>query len=89
MLRCAQFVEQVTEVEEGAAGAWTRLAFHLHRLTCRHCRRYLRQLRAVRAVLFRPDDSASPSVRPPVELARTLADELRRGAGPNDSVAAR
>ena len=49
MLRCSEFVEQLTTVEEGVAPTRLQLAFHLHRLVCSHCRRYLRQMRAVRA----------------------------------------
>ena len=69
MLRCVQFVEQLSEVEEGTASLTTRLSFRLHRLTCRHCRRYLRQMRAVRAVMRNalgepPGGAAEEPVRP-------------------------
>jgi hypothetical protein len=57
MLRCVEFVEQVTEMEEGASRPLARLWFQLHRLACRYCRRYLRQMRAVREVMQAP---ASP-----------------------------
>ncbi len=53
MLRCSEFVEQLTTVEERVAPTRLRLAFHLHRLVCSHCRRYLRQMRAVQAALRR------------------------------------
>lgn len=53
MLRCVEFVEQVTTVEEGVAERRLWLAFQAHRLLCSHCRRYLRQMRAVRGVLPR------------------------------------
>jgi len=57
MLHCVDFVEQVTALEEGRATGLTWLRFHLHRLACAHCRRYLRQMRAVRVALgmLRPD----------------------------------
>ena len=53
MLRCAEFVEQVTTVEECVAGRWLALRFQLHRLACSHCRRYLRQMRAVLGAMAR------------------------------------
>ena len=51
MLRCVEFVEQVTEVDEAVSRPVVRLWFELHRIACRHCRRYLRQMRAVRAAM--------------------------------------
>ena len=52
MLRCVEFVEQVTTIEERAAPPRPWVAFQLHRWICRHCRRYLRQMRAVRGALL-------------------------------------
>lgn len=60
MLRCAEFVDQVTTVEEGVAPTSLRLTFHLHRLVCSHCRRYLRQMRAVRSALRRHEGADDP-----------------------------
>ena len=51
MLRCIPFVELVTLVEEGAVRRRRRLQFQVHRVVCRHCRRHLGQLRAVRGAL--------------------------------------
>ena len=55
MLHCAQFVERVTEVEEGGAGVRLRLSFQLHRVVCRYCRRFVRQMRAVRGAMLRAE----------------------------------
>ena len=51
MLRCMQFVELVTALEERAVGPRLRLQFQVHRVVCRHCRRYLRQMHAVSGAL--------------------------------------
>jgi hypothetical protein len=64
MLRCAEFVDQVTTVEDGAAPTSLRLAFQLHRLVCSHCRRYLRQMRVVRSALRRRTASDEPPPSP-------------------------
>jgi len=55
MLRCSEFVEAVTEVEEGAASLPLRFRFRLHRIECANCRRFLRQLRAVRGAMGREE----------------------------------
>ena len=65
MLRCVQFVEQVTAVEERSTGPRVRLEFQVHRVICSHCRRYLRQMRAVRGALATGGDSPpGPAERP-------------------------
>ena len=51
MLRCVRFVELVTPVEARAVGPRLRLQFQVHRVVCRHCRRYLRQMHAVSGAL--------------------------------------
>lgn len=62
MLSCQEVTALVTDYVEGHLSRWDRLRFQLHLGTCRHCRRYLRQLRATRAALSRlppppmPDD---------------------------------
>jgi hypothetical protein len=60
MPHCSEFVEQVTAVEEGAAPRRLWLGFHLHRLACSRCRRYLRQMRALRGALGRQAASDVP-----------------------------
>lgn len=63
MLRCSEFVEHVTAVEEGAASASLRFWFQVHRLECVRCRRYLRQMRAVRGAMSHLDTEGQTSRR--------------------------
>ena len=63
MLRCVQFVELVTPVEERAVGPRLRLELQVHRVVCRHCRRYLRQMRAVSGALQEAASGDSPRLR--------------------------
>jgi hypothetical protein len=63
-----------------------RLAYRLHALGCRHCRRFLRQIRFLRAAtqrLGRPaaaEESPDAVVLPPLspEARRQIASALRR-----------
>ena len=63
MLRCSEFVENVTEVEEGAASLRLRFWFQLHRMECVNCRRFLRQMRAVRGAMRREETALTPAGR--------------------------
>ncbi len=56
MLTCSQMTDLVTEYLEGKMPLAQRLRFQLHVGLCRHCRRYLSQMRAtIRALgLLRP-----------------------------------
>ena len=62
MLTCQQMTALVTAYLEGALVWSERLRFQLHLGTCRHCRRYLRQMRTTIGLLGRlppapiPDD---------------------------------
>lgn len=62
MLTCQQMTELVTAYLEGAMAWPERLRFQFHLGTCRHCRRYLRQMRTTIVLLGRvpadpmPDD---------------------------------
>ncbi len=56
MLTCSQMTDLVTEYLEGKLSLKQRLRFQLHVGLCRHCRRYLSQMRMmIRALgLLRP-----------------------------------
>ena len=51
MITCQQITALVTAYLEMRLPFWDRLRFQLHLGTCRHCRRYLRQMRATIAVM--------------------------------------
>ncbi len=49
MLSCKEVTRKIASDELAEAGWWERLAVRLHLLWCRHCRRYVAQLRAIGA----------------------------------------
>ena len=51
MMTCAQMTRLVTDYLEGAMPLSRRLRFQLHLGLCRHCRRYLRQMKLTVAAL--------------------------------------
>jgi len=53
MLKCRDVVNNADQLLDGAISRRHRLAIKMHLLMCRHCRRYVRQLRALlRAIPF-------------------------------------
>ncbi|MDX1803654.1 MAG: zf-HC2 domain-containing protein [Alcanivorax sp.] len=58
MLKCKHAVEKADALVDGTPlGRTERLALYFHLLICHHCRRYLRQLRALLGVLPRQQDA--------------------------------
>ncbi|WP_323773507.1 zf-HC2 domain-containing protein [Alcanivorax sp.] len=58
MLKCKDVVEKADALVDGSPLTWReRLAMRLHLLICHHCRRYVRQLRALLHHLPRNPDS--------------------------------
>lgn len=51
MLTCQQLTELITEYLDGRMPLWRRIQFQLHLGMCRHCRAYLRQMKATVATL--------------------------------------
>ena len=47
MLKCREFIDTADALIDGELSARQRLSMRLHWFICRHCRRYLRQLRAL------------------------------------------
>ena len=72
MLTCQQMTELVTAYLEGALPFSDRLRFHLHLGTCRHCRRYLRQMRVTVRLLRRV-----PAEPVPDEVMQSLLERFR------------
>lgn len=53
MLKCREIVDNADQLLNGDLNRRQRLAIKMHLLMCRHCRRYVRQLRALlRAIPF-------------------------------------
>jgi anti-sigma factor RsiW len=69
MLSCEQITQVVTDFLEGRMSVGDRLRFQMHVGLCRHCRAYLRQMKATIASLGQlPDEPIPDDVR----------DELRK-----------
>lgn len=63
MLTCKELTELVTDYLEGRQSFLDRMRFELHLGMCRHCRAYLRQMRATIEALGRlPEESIPPEV---------------------------
>jgi anti-sigma factor RsiW len=71
-IRCAEFVETVTDWMEGALDDDARLLVEEHLVICPHCTEYVAQLRATAAVL-----RESPGDAPPAAARTALLDAFR------------
>lgn len=70
MLTCKEITELVTDYLEGRMSLADRMRFQMHVGMCKHCRAYLRQMKATVAALGQmPDDAAMPE---------DVSDELRK-----------
>lgn len=67
MLSCREMTELVTDYLERRLSWKDRLRFQLHLGTCRHCRKYLRQMKVAVRTLGR---------LPPVEIPSATMDSL-------------
>ncbi|QBQ54326.1 zf-HC2 domain-containing protein [Nitrosococcus wardiae] len=72
MLSCREVTEQASDYLESTLPWQQRLGIRLHLFLCRHCRRYLRQLRAV-TIAFRQ----MPRPEIPEEVMDKQIDRLR------------
>lgn len=72
MLTCEQITELVTDYLERRLPLGKRIRFQLHIGMCRHCRRYLRQMRvAIRTV------GKLPPEPPPDDVKRELLERFK------------
>jgi anti-sigma factor RsiW len=72
MITCRELTELITDYLEGRLGLGDRLRFQLHLGLCRHCRAYLRQMRATVSALGR-----LPGEGPPPEVEAELLRRFR------------
>ncbi len=64
MLSCKQITDLVTDYLEGRMGFADRMRFQMHVGMCKHCRAYLRQMKATVAAVGRlPDEPMPDAVR--------------------------
>lgn len=75
MLKCREFVDTTDALLDGELTPRQRLSMRIHWLVCRHCRRYLKQLRALLAATPFMHRAASDE-----ELARVLRAVERASA---------
>ena len=61
MYRCSEVVRLVSSDEYLTAGLLKKLQIQLHLAMCKHCSRYVRQLRALAAYVREAADGASAS----------------------------
>jgi anti-sigma factor RsiW len=79
MLTCQQVTEVITEYLDGRMSFWRRAEFHMHLGMCRHCRAYLRQMRATIRTL-----GAMPQEPMPVDVKADLLARLRSMSPPEE-----
>ena len=59
MLSCMEVTEKTSDFIEGGVGVVSRLRINMHLLACKHCRRFVRQMRATIAILRQSGDTPS------------------------------
>lgn len=74
MLKCRDVPEESSLVLDNALPWRRRMALRAHLMLCRHCRRYLRQLRLLRKAWWQKDGEASE------EEISSVMDACRRQA---------
>lgn len=75
MMTCAQVAELARQHTDGPLP----MGMRVHLAMCKHCRRYLRQLRATVALLGGLDDAAAADDEAPLDPALAEALRARRG----------
>jgi hypothetical protein len=73
MLSCRDLSERASDLLDRRAPLRVRAAARLHLLMCRHCYRYLQQLRLTKAVLSR-----IPTAEPAADAEKILSELERR-----------
>lgn len=69
MLTCQQLTELITEYLEGRMSLWRRARIQMHLGMCRHCRAYLKQMKATIVTLGGlPPEPIPPDIK--AELLR-------------------
>ena len=61
MLKCRDVLEQADAYLANEMTPWQRVGFRVHLTLCRHCRRYIKNLRLTQAVSTKIPSSDEPS----------------------------
>lgn len=61
MYRCSEVVRLISSDQYRSAGILKKLMIRIHLAMCQHCRRYVRQLRAIAAAVGRSDGAPPAS----------------------------
>ncbi len=81
MLSCKEITEIITDYLEGRMSLPDRIRFQMHVGGCRHCRAYLRQMKATIASLGRlPDEPMPDDVRDEMRKRFAAWNDARRVA---------
>ena len=81
MLSCKEVTRKIAS-DEFAEGEWReRLAVRLHLLLCRHCRRYVAQLRAIGAAARNLWGERAQDARTIERLERRILESCLGGSG--------
>lgn len=73
MLTCREVTEQTNDLIDGRLGFWPAMKVRMHLLACKHCRAFVRQMRAVVRLI----DQYGYTL-PPMEPGEDLLDAFRR-----------
>lgn len=77
MLSCKELVAHSSDFLDGQLSFRERLAVRTHLAMCRHCRRFIRQMRLSQAVLRRLPDTPIPELDAlSARLAKQRRDDL-------------
>ncbi len=78
MLSCQEITEIITDYLEGRLSLRDRMRFQMHVGMCKHCRAYLRQMRATIGSLGRlPDEPIPADVRDEMRKRFAAWNEVR------------
>ncbi len=84
MLNCRELVQETTANPDILDGDRLRLSVRLHLMMCRHCRRYVRQLRRLLALLRRQGGNDATCPAETVERVWTAIEQAEaKQSGPS------
>jgi len=84
MLSCQQITEIITDYLEGRMSFADRIRFQMHVGMCKHCRAYLRQMKATIGSLGQlPDEPIPADVRDEMRKRFAAWNDARRSDGKN------
>lgn len=79
MLSCKELVAHSSDYLDGQLNLRERLGVRAHLAMCRHCRRFIRQMKVTQAVLRQLPDAAIPELDALAERLAEQRDKSRLG----------